>query len=348
MKTYVFSGTTFEVDPRYECTKLIGQGAYGAVCCAVDTITGSKVAIKKVRSVFEDLVDGKRILREVKLLASLHHQNLLTLLDLLRPKDPEHFNDIYIITDFMDADLYQIIRSKQRLVEEQVYYLLYQMCCGLHYIHSAGVVHRDLKPGNLLVNEECDLKICDFGLARGIGECMTDYVVTRWYRPPELLLLCDHYGPAVDMWGVGCIAMELFLRKPLFAGRDYVHQLNLITDVLGTPSEEDLSVVKSESARKYVQSMSRKLPQHLGVICPSKPSAFISFCESLLTLDPRKRLTAKDAMRHELFAQEGLYDISDEQNSSAIFRWDLEEKEEITEMMLRQGMWAEIVRKRPQ
>ena len=117
-------------------------------------------------------------------------------------------------------------------------YFLYQLLRGLKYIHSAHVLHRDLKPSNLLLNANCDLKICDFGLARTTSETdfMTEYVVTRWYRAPELLLNCSEYTAAIDVWSVGCIFMELLNREPLFPGRDYVQQLRLITEVRLTTS----------------------------------------------------------------------------------------------------------------
>lgn len=112
-------------------------------------------------------------------------------------------------------------------------YFLYQLLRGLKYVHSANVLHRDLKPSNLLLNANCDLKICDFGLARTTSESdfMTEYVVTRWYRAPELLLNCSEYTTAIDIWSVGCILMEIALREPLFPGKDYVQQLQLITEV---------------------------------------------------------------------------------------------------------------------
>lgn len=113
-------------------------------------------------------------------------------------------------------------------------YFLYQLLRGLKYIHSANVLHRDLKPSNLLLNANCDLKICDFGLARTTSETdiMTEYVVTRWYRAPELLLNCSEYTAAIDIWSVGCILMEILIREPLFPGKDYVQQLALITEVI--------------------------------------------------------------------------------------------------------------------
>jgi mitogen-activated protein kinase 7 len=126
----------------------------------------------------------------------------------------------------MEADLHQIIRSEQPLTDAHFQYFIYQLCRGLKFIHSANVLHRDLKPGNLLVNADCELKICDFGLARGLSGStegfMTEYVATRWYRAPEIMLSFKSYTKAIDMWSVGCIFAELLGNKPLFKGRDCI------------------------------------------------------------------------------------------------------------------------------
>ena len=130
-------------------------------------------------------------------------------------------------TKLMECDLDRIVSSSQSLSDAHIQYFVYQILRGLLYIHSANVLHRDLKPSNLLVNSNCDLAICDFGLARGVvdDETLTEYVVTRWYRAPELLTEAQYYGPAVDVWSVGCILAELLGRRPLFQGKDYMHQL---------------------------------------------------------------------------------------------------------------------------
>ena len=170
---------------------------------------------------------------------------IIAIKDIMVPPNVASFNDVYIVYELMDTDLHQIIRSSRPLSDDHIQYFVYQLLRGLKYIHSANVLHRDLKPSNLLLNANCDLKICDFGLARtGGGERgeYTEYVVTRWYRAPELLLTCSEYTAAIDVWSVGCILAELLGRKPLFPGKDYVNQLHLITKLLGTPSEEDLEV----------------------------------------------------------------------------------------------------------
>jgi len=153
----------------------------------------------------------------------------------------------------MEADLHQIIKSGQTLTNEHVQYFTYQILRGMKYVHSASVIHRDLKPGNLLVNSDCELKICDFGLSRGFDSAaedgttpMTEYVATRWYRAPEIMLALRRYGTAIDVWSIGCILAELLLGRPLFKGKDYVDQLNKILDILGTPSNDVLKRVASE------------------------------------------------------------------------------------------------------
>lgn len=230
---------TFTVDRRFSMIRLVGSGAYGVVISASDTEREKNVAIKMVPKAFSDEIDAKRILREIKLLKHFQHDNIVSLIDMMPPNVSclENFNDVYLVTDLMETDLHRIIYSKQKLSSDHVQYFIYQLLRGLKYIHSCKVLHRDLKPSNLLVNSNCDLKICDFGLARGIdfpmddgrAETMllTEYVVTRWYRAPEIMLACHEYSFPVDVWSVGCIFAELILRKPLFPGDDYIDQVRL-------------------------------------------------------------------------------------------------------------------------
>ena len=147
--------------------KQIGLGAYGVVCSCLDKKPNIKVAVKKVPNAFDDLIDAKRILREIRLLSFFDHENIISLLDVPRPPGKTGYPDIYIITDLMETDLHRVIYSKQELSDDHIQYFLYQILRGLLYIHSANVAHRDLKPSNILVNKNCDLKICDLGLGRG-------------------------------------------------------------------------------------------------------------------------------------------------------------------------------------
>merc|ERR1719460_2618998 len=233
-------GTDFTVDSRYVVQKFVGCGSYGVVCAAVDTHDPAQglVAIKKIGNVFKNETTAKRTLREIKLLLHLDHENVIGIRDLMI--SGADCADLYVVTALMDTDLHKVIRSPQPLSDQHVQYFLYQLLRGLKYIHSCSVLHRDLKPSNLLVNENCDLKITDFGLSRGVNpsDCLdflTEYVVTRWYRAPEIVLSSDTYTKAVDLWSCGCIFAELLGRRPLFPGSDHVNQLATILDVLGKP-----------------------------------------------------------------------------------------------------------------
>ncbi|VAI82479.1 unnamed protein product [Triticum turgidum subsp. durum] len=292
---YNIFGNIFEVTAKYKPPILpIGKGAYGIVCSALNSETGEQVAIKKIANAFDNKIDAKRTLREIKLLRHMDHENIVAIRDIIPPAQRTAFNDVYIAYELMDTDLHQIIRSNQALSEEHCQYFLYQILRGLKYIHSANVLHRDLKPSNLLLNANCDLKICDFGLARTTSETdfMTEYVVTRWYRAPELLLNSSEYTAAIDVWSVGCIFMELMDRKPLFPGRDHVHQLRLLMELIGTPNEADLDFV-NENARRYIRQLPRHARQSLSEKFPHVHPSAIDLVEKMLTFDPRQRITGK-------------------------------------------------------
>ncbi|CAH9094431.1 unnamed protein product [Cuscuta europaea] len=291
---YNVLGNLFEVPSKYmPPIQPVGRGAYGLVCCASNSETKEKVAIKKIGNAFDNRIDAKRTLREIKLLSHMDHENVIKIKDIIRPPDREKFNDVYIVYELMDTDLHQIICSSQPLTEDHCQYFLYQLLRGLKYIHSANVLHRDLKPSNLLLDANCDLKICDFGLARTTSEAdyMTEYVVTRWYRAPELLLSCSEYTASIDIWSVGCILMEIIKREPLFPGRDYVQQLTLINELLGTPEDSDLGFLRSDSARKYVKQLPHVPKQPFSKMFPDMPPLAIDLAEKMLLFDPTKRIT---------------------------------------------------------
>ncbi|KAL4110654.1 hypothetical protein PRIC1_002345 [Phytophthora ramorum] len=257
-------GAPFTIPRHYQLIKVCGRGAYGIVIAATNLRTGGNVAIKKVIDCIWHPHQLKQILRECRLIRHMAHENVLSLLDLIPPPSYTDFRDVYMTVDLMEMDLHRIIYSKEVLRDDHIRYFLYQMLSGLHHMHQAGVLHRDLKPSNLLINSDCQLKICDLGLARSkeaedVG--MTEYVVTRWYRAPELLL-GSAYGDGVDLWAAGCIFAEMLGRKPLFPGETYVHQLQLIMNVLGVPEEH--SFKENPLANKL---KGRQLLSHVGVRC---------------------------------------------------------------------------------
>ncbi|KAG5250416.1 MAP kinase PsMAPK2 family protein [Salix suchowensis] len=313
--------TLFEIDTKYVPIKPIGRGAYGIVCSSVNRETTEKVAIKKIHNAFEN-----------RLLRHLLHKNVIALKDVMMPVQRRSFKDVYLVYELMDTDLHQIIKSSQALTNDHCQYFLFQLLRGLKYLHSANILHRDLKPGNLLINANCDLKICDFGLARtsnGKNQFMTEYVVTRWYRAPELLLCCDNYGTSIDVWSVGCIFAELLGRKPIFPGTECLDQLKLIISILGSQMEEVTSLFSRDPfSRLY----------------PNADPLAIDLLQKMLVFDPSKRITVTGALEHPYMSL--LYDPSS--NPPAQVPIDLDIDEELGEEMIREMMWREMLHYHPE
>ncbi|KAM0996440.1 hypothetical protein ACFX13_006505 [Malus domestica] len=344
---YNILGNLFEVSAKYAPPiHPVGRGAYGIVCCATNSETKEEVAIKKIGNAFDNRIDAKRTLREIELLCHMDHDNVIKIKDIIRPADREKFNDVYIVYELMDTDLNQIINSGQALIDDHCQYFLYQLLRGLKYIHSANVLHRDLKPSNLLLSANCDLKICDFGLARTTSETdfMTEYVVTRWYRAPELLLNCSEYTGAIDIWSVGCIVMEILRREPLFPGKDYVQQLSLINELLGSPDESDLGFLRSDNARKYVKQLPHVPKQPFAEKFPNVSPLAIDLAERMLVFDPSKRITVEEALNHPFLSS--LHEINEEPICPSPFVFDFEQAS-LDEEDIKELIWRESLRFNP-
>ncbi|EME27085.1 Mitogen-activated protein kinase 17 [Galdieria sulphuraria] len=295
---------------KYTLLDVIGEGAYGIVCSAIDNTTGEKVAVKRIMKVFDEIPEAVRILRELKFLRFLReHENIIKIKEVLLPGDRDNFNDVFVVFELMPTDLNRVLRSKIELSGEHIRWLMYQLLRGIHYLHTARVFHRDLKPNNILINAECDLRICDFGLARAAFDTQpdmvywTDYVATRWYRAPELIMsYYTHYSTAIDMWSAGCIFAEMLNHgRPLFPGLNGFHQLDLITKVLGTPSMEDLQHVRNPKTKQYLQSLPRRAQRPFGEIFVGADPRALALLERLLQFDPTKRPSAKEALQDIYF-----------------------------------------------
>lgn len=302
MHTFLVSQTLFTIDKRYMPLKVLGRGSSGLVISAQDQVLKKKMALKKIHNVFDDLDRAKRCLREVKLMRHFNrHHHVVGLSDMIEPVKEDDFEDVYLVMEYMETDLYKTIYSANTLTDEHIQYFIYQILSGLYFIHSAGVVHRDLKPSNILLNGDCRAKICDFGLARGLPEQentkLTEYVVTRWYRAPEVIC-SDEYDAKLDVWSVGCIMAELHLRKPLFRGHDYVEQINLILDTVGTPSREDLNFVTNKDALEYLLSLKKRDKVPFNRVIPVANPLAIDLIDKMLQFNPAKRISVADALRH--------------------------------------------------
>ncbi|OHT17447.1 CMGC family protein kinase [Tritrichomonas foetus] len=340
-----------ETQGKYQFNKILGRGAYGIVIAGKEIATGREVAVKRVERIFDSTLDAKRILREIRILTHLKHENITNIIDLWAAPRFEDFTAIVIVMDLMDTDMYQIINSQQPLLVDHHKYFIYQLLRGLKFIHSAGILHRDLKPGNLMLNANCDLKIGDFGLARvstdkESNEFLSEYVATRWYRSPEVLLNYDTYGTPLDMWSVGCILAELINRKPLFPGASTMKQLQLIVETIGSPTEEDLEECTNYKAREFMNSIPYKEPvDFMSLFPPGSDPVEVDMVARLLKWDPRKRLDVEEALDHPFVHD--LHDPFDEPVSFEISGFEFE-RQEITIPELKVLLWQEVLKFHPQ
>ncbi|XP_073048497.1 mitogen-activated protein kinase 9-like [Primulina eburnea] len=339
---------------RYHVQEVIGKGSYGIVASAVDTYSGEKVAIKKINDVFEHVSDATRILREIKLLRLLRHPDIVVIKHVMLPPSRREFQDIYVIFELMESDLHQVIKANDDLTPEHYQFFLYQLLRGLKYIHAANVFHRDLKPKNILVNADCKLKICDFGLARvSFNDApsaifWTDYVATRWYRAPELCgSFFSKYTPAIDIWSIGCIFAEMINGKPLFPGKNVVHQLDLITDLLGSPPPESIARIRNEKARRYLKNMHKKQPVPFVEKFPNADPLALRVLERLVAFDPKDRPTAEEALADPYFC--GLANADREPSTKPISKFEFEfERRKLTKDDVRELIYREILEYHPQ
>ncbi|KAG6675828.1 hypothetical protein I3842_15G124500 [Carya illinoinensis] len=339
---------------RYQIQEVVGKGSYGVVGSAVDTHTGERVAIKKISDVFEHVSDATRILREIKLLRLLRHPDIVEIKHIMLPPSRREFRDIYVVFELMESDLHQVIKANDDLTPEHYQFFLYQLLRGLKYIHTANVFHRDLKPKNILANADCKLKICDFGLARvSFNDApsaifWTDYVATRWYRAPELCgSFFSKYTPAIDIWSIGCIFAEMLTGKALFPGKNVVHQLDLMTDLLGTPPLENIARIRNEKARRYLGSMRKKQPLPLSQKFPNADPLALRLLERLLAFDPKDRPTAEEALADPYF--HGLSNVDREPSTQPISKLEFEfERRKLAKDDVRELIYREILEYHPQ
>ncbi|KAI5599839.1 hypothetical protein POPTR_002G247500v4 [Populus trichocarpa] len=281
---------------RYKILEEIGDGTCGCVFKAVNIETYEIVAVKKMKRKFyfwEDCMN----LREVKALHKLNHPNIVKLKEVVREN-----SELFFIFEYMEYNLYQLMREKQRsFSEEEIRNFMSQVLQGLAHMHRNGYFHRDLKPENVLVTKDV-LKIADFGLAREVSSAppYTEYVSTRWYRAPEVLLQSSTYTPAIDMWAVGAIIAELFTLSPIFPGESEIDQLYKICCVLGTP--ELTAFPKATNVSQLMNlSCADMLPANLSDIIPNASLEAIDLIMQLCSWDPLKRPTADQSLQHPFF-----------------------------------------------
>ncbi|KPJ07738.1 Putative serine/threonine-protein kinase C05D10.2 [Papilio machaon] len=299
---------------RFEIKKRLGKGAYGIVWKATDKKTKDVVAIKKIFDAFRNQTDAQRTFREIIFLQSFrNHPNIVKLHSIHKALNNR---DIYLGFEYMETDLHNVIKRGNILKDIHKRYIMYQMLKATKYIHSGNVIHRDQKPSNVLIDSACRVKLADFGLARSVssvysgGEegadpCLTDYVATRWYRAPEILIASKNYTKGIDMWSLGCILGEMLTGSPLFPGTSTVNQIERIMSALPRPSMEDITSVCSGYGSSLIreQASSTSGGASLVSLLSCAPRDAADLVHRLLVFNPAKRLSAEKALDHEYVAK---------------------------------------------
>jgi serine/threonine protein kinase len=296
----------FSDSSRYTRNQIIGEGAYGKVYECKDNKTGKKVALKKYK--FGQLTEGvpASTIKEISLLRKVHHPNIIKFFFL--PKNRLYDvliegEELSIVLEYLPYDLKSYMEKFiKRFTEKERRTLLYHIIRGVEYLHSRTILHRDLKPCNILVTKKGLPKITDFGLGRRftlpIG-CYTHEIATLYYRPPEILLGTYEYSTPVDIWALGCIFAEIYNGRILFRGESEIGQLYAIFQVLGTPNEGCWNGVSQ--LKDYKHNFPQWKPKDLSKLCSSIDNEGIDLLKKMLTYDPLKRITAREALEHVFF-----------------------------------------------
>ena len=333
---------------RFRFLRLLGQGSYGVVFEAFERKSGKCVAVKRIDRLFDSVTHTKRVLREIRLLSRLHHENITNLIDIAATTSFKDFNAIYIAMDLMDTDLCELMEKTSQLRIDHHRFIIYQIARALKYMHSANVVHRDIKPGNLFIDSLTRVKIGDFGLARVVDDpyapdLQNEAILTRWYRAPEVLLNMKNYGSPMDIWSVGCVLAEMMLGRVLFQGQSNINMLTLMVEVLGSPTNRDFQEITNPSARKFMDA----LPVHgsgcFDELFKSYDPDEVDLLRRMLTWNPERRITVEEILRHQFLQQ--FHDPFDEPVAVPMADFEFE-KPQFSAEDLKRLLWAEVQKRR--
>jgi len=335
---------------KYEIAQKLGKGAYGIVWKAIDKMSRTQVALKKCFDAFRNSTDAQRTYREIMYLEALNgHDNIVKLLGIIKA---ENDRDIYLVFSYCETDLHAVVRANI-LQEIHKQYIIYQLLKALKYMHSAELLHRDIKPSNLLLNSDCHVRVCDFGLCRSVKEAqsqqghdtvLTDYVATRWYRAPEILLGSTSYGKAVDIWSVGCILGEMLLGKPLFPGTSTMHQISSLLEVTGRPTPEDVTAINSPFAATMLQSIQPSKPKALSSILPRTGEDGLDMIKQCLQFNPNKRFTAIEGLGHQYVQK--FHNTEEEPVAATVIELKVDDNKKYSAASYRDRLYKEIQKRK--
>lgn len=295
------------ITAKYYIKRRIGKGAYGIVWRAIDKKSKMEIALKKIFDAFQNKTDAQRTYREIFYLQQFsEHPNIIRLFNIHRAINS---NDIYLVFEYMEIDLHKVIRRGNILKDIHNRYIIYQILKAIAYIHSANVIHRDLKPANILLNSQCVCKVADFGLARSImahsspeeekyDPSLTDYIATRWYRAPEILVASKRYQKGVDMWSIGCILAELLMGKPLFPGSSTIHQIELIVSTVPPTSKADIKAISAGYGKSLLEKFTTVKKQTLNKKLKNTEEDAYDLLSKLVVFNPLNRITSSEALKH--------------------------------------------------
>lgn len=284
---------------KYQKIEKIGEGTYGVVYKAKNRASGELVALKKIRLEAEDEGIPSTAIREISILKELQHPNIVRLHDVIHTE-----KKLTLVFEYLDQDLKKFLDTERELTGQVIKSLLHQLLRGVSFCHDRRVLHRDLKPQNLLINKEFELKLADFGLARAFGIPVRSYtheVVTLWYRAPDVLMGSRKYSTPVDLWSVGCIFGEMASGRPMFPGTSDHDQLIRIFKVLGTPTE--LSWPSMYELPEYKSDFPKHDAVPLSEVCPKLDPIGLDLLGAMLQYEPSRRISAKAALQHPYFQE---------------------------------------------
>ena len=302
---FLAGGVEFVIDSNYEFQKVMSRSSQAITIRAKDKLRNSIRTITKYINIFDDLEQTRDLVKSIKLQRTCNSDHVETIKSILLPDSRTGYNDLYVVKEYCEIDLHCGLNSKFIFTTEHVQYYMYLFLRGLHYIHSANIIHYDLKPANLLLNSASDLKITGFDSAKGSHHDLANFpeiIVARWYRAPEVLYPQGKLMYENDIWSAGCILAEIISKKPLFSVGDIMSTYRRYVEVLGTPSELDMEYLHI-SVKEFIRTLPRYERIDWTTLLPGAHSDAIDLLDKMLRFHPKDRLKAEECMKHPFFVE---------------------------------------------